>query len=138
MLLRECNLFAAELLAFSMALCLNERGSEVTSHGELGQNFGVTVDDAPASAFRPPRALPPRPRPAPAAGFRARGFEAGLAAAGAAASASGVTRCATAAAAGWSTISGGRRRSCFVFRWRLVWLAGLEVSWKTRALGPLS
>ena len=26
-----------------------------------GENFGVTVDDAPASAFRPPRALPPRP-----------------------------------------------------------------------------
>ena len=43
-----------------------------------GENFGVTVDDAPASAFRPPRALPPRPRPAPAAGFRARGFEAGF------------------------------------------------------------
>ena len=87
MLLRECNLFAAELLAFSMALCLNERGSEVTSHGELGQNFGVTVDDAPASAFRPPRALPPRPRPAPAAGapgFRARCFEAGFAAGAAA------------------------------------------------------
>ena len=52
-----------------------------------GENFGVTVDDAPASAFRPPRALPPRPRPAPAAGapgFRARCFEAGFAAGAAA------------------------------------------------------
>ena len=51
MLLRDGNLFAAELFAFSMALCLNERGSEVTSHilgsvsCDVDRKNEVTVDD---------------------------------------------------------------------------------------------
>ena len=95
-----------------------------------GEYFGAAGLGAAARgdlpSFRPPRALPPRPRPAAAAGPRRLPSRC-------AGTASGVTVAgAGAAAAGWSTISDGRRRSCFDFRWRRCFsalLASLTAAW---------